>query len=64
MNGRVAKRIRRATEIFSKPSALAKTVKRLKKQYKRLPYHKRKTPDVIGHSALLRRYHAAYRGQS
>jgi hypothetical protein len=64
MNGRVSKRIRRAAQIFSARRSLDETVKRLKKEYKRLPYHQRKTPEIIGHSALLRRYHAAGWGQS
>lgn len=60
MNGRVSKRIRRAAQIFSVPRTLRQNIKRLKKEYKHLPYHQRKTPEVIGHSAKLRRYHTAY----
>lgn len=59
MNGRVSKRIRRAAGIFANPAAFDETVKRLKQEYKVLPYHRRKTTEVVGHSAMLRRLHGA-----
>lgn len=56
MNGKASKRIRRAASITGR------NVKQLKKEYKALPYHRRKMPKLNyplpckeGHSASLRR---------
>lgn len=59
MNGKVCKRIRIAAWISTRD------YKQLKREYKALPYHRRKMPKlsspypcVEGHNALLRRYHS------
>lgn len=65
MNGRADKRIRIAARIISRsPEVYRKTIKRLKREYRVLPYHRRNLPVAAGdrpckesHSALLRRLH-------
>lgn len=58
MNGKAAKRIRIAARIISRDGLqFEEQYNRLKREYKTAPYHKRSTPEVVGHSAMLRRYH-------
>ncbi len=62
MNGKAAKRIREVSLIISDPRRVNHyhaTVKRLKAEYKKCPYHKRKKQGVTieSHSATLRVQH-------
>lgn len=57
MNGKASKRIRIAARIISRPYRYQETVKRLKREYRALPYHQRATSEVVSHSTVLRRYH-------
>ena len=61
MNGQVSKRIRIAAKILSSINVedYKQTVNRLKKEYKRLPYHMRDTWIKESHSMVLWRYKRA-----
>lgn len=55
MNGKASKRIRFAA------ACSHRDVAQLKKEYRALPYHRRRKPGIVieSHSAVLRRKHAA-----
>jgi hypothetical protein len=61
MNARAAKRLRIVGRILSKPETFRRVVKRLKRAYCALPYHRRTAehgrPANLGHSAELRLFH-------
>lgn len=56
MNGKLAKRIRRAAErSWGTENPVSTSI--LKREYRELPYHKRAGLPMSGHSAMLRRIH-------